>query len=223
MTNIGSVISRIRGQVKAEVQDSFVTDRYIYSLIQKFAQLLIRRQDNANKLLKFNAIWKVLPFVELIDVDKVEAQCTGVQSGCTIKRTKHKLPNMMEGYWGPLIRTVSSIDGSNELKATHPGTYTSLTKTTSFRYNKQKYFWFLDGYLYLPDLEWDAIKVEAVFDDDISSWLCDSPDECTPRYTQKINIPESLFAEIEQQVLAVMSNTLRIPGEDSDNKINPHR
>lgn len=223
MTTIGSVISRIRGQVKAEVQDAFVTDRYIYSLIQKFAQLLIRRQDNANKLMKFNAIWKTLPFIELIEVDKVEAQCTGIQSGCTIKRTKNKLPNMMEGYWGPLIRTVSSIDGSRELKATHPGTYTSLTKTTSFRYNNQKYFWYMNGYLYLPDLEWDAVKLEGVFDDDISDWLCETKDQCTPRYEQEINIPESLFAEIEQQVMQVMSNTLRIPSEDSDNKINLHR
>ena len=223
MTNIGEVISRIRGQVKAESQDAFVTDRYIYSLIQKFAQLLIRRQDNANKLLKFSAIWKALPFVELIEVDKVEAECTGIQSGCTIKRTKDKLPKMLEGYWGALIRTVSSIDGSYELKATQPGTYTSLTKTTSFRYNKQKYFWYLNGYLYLPNLEWDAIKIEAIFDDDISDWLCDTKDQCVPRYEQEMNIPESLFAEIESQVLQVMMNTVRIPSEDSDNKINLHR
>jgi hypothetical protein len=223
MTTIGSVISRIRGQVKAGVQDAFVTDRYVYSLIQKFAQLLIRRQDNANKLMKFNAIWKTLPFIELIEVDKVEAACTGIQSGCTIKRTKNKLPNMLEGYWGPLIRTVSSIDGSQELQATNPGTYTSLTKTTLFRYNNKKYFWYLNGYLYLPDLEWDAIKLEGVFDDDISDWLCETKDQCTPRYEQDINIPESLFAEIEQQVLGVMMNTLKIPSEDSDNKINLHR
>ena len=193
MTNIGEVISRVRGQVKAESQDAFVTDRYVYSLILKFAQLLIRRQDHANKLLKFSAIWKTLPFIEL------------------------------EGYWGALIRTVSSIDGSTELKATQPGTYTSLTKTTSFRYNKQKYFWYMDGYLYLPDLEWDAIKLEGVFDDDISDLLCDSKDECTPRYEQAMNIPESLFAEIESQVLQVMMSTVRIPSEDSDNKINLHR
>lgn len=223
MTTIGSVISRIRGQVKAEVQDAFVTDRYIYSLIQKFAQLLIRRQDSANKLMKFNAIWKTLPFIELIEVDKVEAECTGIQSGCTIKRTKHKLPNMLQGYWGPLIRTVSSIDGFKELQATHPGTYTSLTKTTSFKYNNKKYFWFLNGYLYFPDLEWDAIKLEGVFDDDISDWLCDSEDKCQPRYLHEINIPEALFAEIEQQVLVTMSNAIRIPPEDSDNKINIHR
>ena len=223
MTTIGSVVSRIRGQVKAEVQDAFVTDRYVSSLIQKFAQLLIRRQDSADKLKKFNAIWKTLPFIELIEVDKVEAECTGIQSGCTIKRTKNKLPNMMEGYWGPLIRTVSSIDGSRELKATHPGTYTSLTKTTSFRYNNQKYFWYLNGYLYFPDLEWDAVKLEGVFDDDISDWLCDSKDKCTPRYEHDLNIPEALLAEIEQQVLAVMANALRIPPEDSDNKLNIHR
>ena len=40
MATIGETISRVRGQVKAEVQDAFVTDRYIYSLIEKHAQFL---------------------------------------------------------------------------------------------------------------------------------------------------------------------------------------
>jgi len=222
MTTIGEVISRIRGQVKAEVQDAFVTDRYVYSLIQKFSQLLMRRQDNANKLMKFNSVWQTLPFIELIEVDKVEATCTGIKSGCIIKRTKDKLPHMIEGYWGPLIRTVSSIDGSTELQPTHPGTYTSMSNTTSFRYNKTKYFWYLNGYLYFPNIEWDAIKLEGVFNGDISKWTSEK-DECIPRYLQKINIPEALFAEIEQQVMLVMTNTLSIPAEDSDNKINLHR
>ena len=147
MSTIAEAISRIRGQVKAEVQDAYVTDRYIFSLIEKFAQVLMRRQDYANKLMKFNSVWKALPYVELIDVDKVEAHCSGISSGCTIKRTKVRLPTMIEGYWGPLIRTVSSIDGSQELQATQPGTYTSMTKTTSFKYNTTRYFWWLDGYI----------------------------------------------------------------------------
>ena len=177
MTTIGDVVSRIRGQVKAEVQDAFVTDRYIYSLILKFAQLLMRRQDHANKLMKFNSVWQTLPYLELIEVDKVEAHCTGIKSGCIIKRTKDKLPTFMEGYWGPLIRTVSSIDGSIELQATQPGTYTSMTKTTSFKYNTTKYFWYLNGYLYMPNINWDAILLEGVFEADISKWTCDKDDE----------------------------------------------
>jgi len=223
MTTIGDVVSRIRGQVKAEVQDAFVTDRYIYSLILKFAQLLMRRQDHANKLMKFNSVWQTLPYLELIEVDKVEAHCSGIKSGCIIKRTKDKLPTFMEGYWGPLIRTVSSIDSSIELQATQPGTYTSMTKTTSFKYNTTKYFWYLNGYLYMPNIDWDAVLLEGVFEGDISKWTCDKDDDCIPRYEQQMNIPEFLFAEIETQVLAVIFNTIKVPSEDADNKQNINR
>jgi len=223
MTTIGDVISRIRGQVKAEVQDAFVTDRYIYSMVLKFAQLYMRRQDHANKLMKFNSVWQTLPMLELIDVDKVEAECSGIQSGSTIKRTKDKLPTFMEGYWGPLIRTVSSIDGSIECQPTNPGTYTSMSKTTSFRYNKTKYFWYLNGYIYLPNIDWEAIKLEGVFEGDISGYDCDVENDCTPRYLQQIFIPEFLFSEIEQQVLNIMLNTMQIPPDNSDNNQNPNR
>lgn len=223
MTTIADVVSRIRGQVKAEVQDAFVTDRYIYSLILKFAQLLMRRQDHANKLMKFNSVWQTLPYLELIEVDKVEAHCSGIRSGCTIKRTKDKLPTFMEGYWGPLIRTVSSIDGSIELQATQPGTYTSMTKTTSHKYNTTKYFWYLNGYLYMPNIDWDAILLEGVFEGDISKFTCDTDDDCVPRYMQQMNVPEFLFAEIEQQVLSVIFNSIKVPSEDSDNKQNINR
>ena len=65
MTTIGEVVSRVRQAIKAEVQDSFITDRYLYSLILKNAQLFMRRQDNANKLMKFNSVWQELKFVVL--------------------------------------------------------------------------------------------------------------------------------------------------------------
>ena len=223
MTTIGEVVSRVRQSIKAEVQDAFMTDRYIYSLILKNAQLFMRRQDHANKLMKFNSVWQSLPFVELIDVDKVEAKCSGIQSGCTIKRTKDKLPTFMEGYWGPLIRTVSSIDTSIELQPTSPGTYTSMTKTTSHKYNKTKYYWWLNDYIYIPNVEWDAIKVEGIFKGDISKYTCDIEDDCVPRYKQQVFIPEFLFAEIETQVMNQLLNTMKVPSEDSDNKININR
>ena len=223
MTTIGEVVSRVRQSIKAEVQDAFMTDRYIYSLIEKHAQLFMRRQDSANKLMKFNSVWQSLPFVDLIEVDKVEAKCSGIQSGCTIKRTKDKLPTFMEGYWGPLIRTVSSIDTSIELQPTSPGTYTSMTKTTSHKYNKTKYYWWLNDYIYIPNVEWDAIKVEGIFKGDISKYSCDIEDDCAPRYLQSSGIPEFLFAEIETQVMNQLLNTIKVPSEDSDNKININR
>ena len=223
MTTIGEAISRIRGQIKAESEDAFMTDRYIYSLIKKYAQLFMRRQDNANKLMKFNSVWQELKYVELIEVDRVEASCVGLSSGCIIKRSKHRLPTFMQGYWGPLIRTVSSIDGGIEVQPTQPGTYTSMSKTTTFKYNTTKYFWYLNEYLYLPNISWDAIKLEGVFEGDISKWTCDTEDDCVPMYLKTIYIPEFLFSEIENQILNMAFNTMKIPGEDSDNKQNPNR
>ena len=70
MTTIGDIVSRVRNQIKGEVQDAFMTDRFIYSMVIKYAQLLMRRQDHANKLMKFNSVWQTLPLLELIDVDK---------------------------------------------------------------------------------------------------------------------------------------------------------
>ena len=62
MTTIGDIISRVRNQIKGNVQDAFVTDRFLYSMVIKFAQTQMRRQDNANKLMKFNSVWQTLPF-----------------------------------------------------------------------------------------------------------------------------------------------------------------
>lgn len=223
MTTIGEAVSRLRGGMKASSQDAFVTDRYLYSLILKYAQMLMRRQDHTNKLMKFNAIWQTLPYVELIEVDKVEAGCTGITSGSLIRRSKVKLPTFMQGYWGPLVRTISSLDGATEVQPTSPASYVSMTKTTSFKYNINKYYWYLDGYLYFPNIEWDAIKLEGVFEGDISKWTCDTTDDCVPRYLQNFYIPEFLFAEIENQVLNVQFNSIKVTPEDGQNKINVNR
>jgi hypothetical protein len=126
---------------------------------------------------------------------------------------------MLEGYWGPLIRTVSSIDASEELYATTPGQYTSMTKTTGFKYNKFKYFWYLNGYLYMPNLDWDAIKVEAIFTEDATN----DANACTKKQDLGINVPEFLLAEIESMVIKDLGGRLSIPTDLSDDNINPNR
>ena len=220
MTTIGEVVSRVRNVMKGSKQDPFLTDRYIYSLILKYAAVYMRRQDSTNKLMKFNSVFQTLPFVELIEVDKIEAHCSGIRTGITIKRTKEKLPNFMQGYWGPVIRTISSIDGSVELQPTQPGTYTSMTKIPSFKYNTTKYYWYLNGYLYMPNIDWDAILIEGIFEQDVTKWNCDPADDCDPRHVQPFSVPDFLFAEIEGMVLKDLSAQASVPADMSDDKLN---
>lgn len=216
---ISDVISRIRIQVKGLQQDAFLTDREIYTFIMKHAKWLMKREDGKNKLMAFNGVMQTMDFVELIEVDKVEAQCTGISADSTIKRTKEKLPVFMQGYYGPLIRTISSLDSSEELQPVLPTTYANLTKLKSSKYNKTKYYWYLNDYLYFPNLEWDAVRVEGIFEDDISAFTC-REDSCIPKGDQSFNVPDFLFAELEQNVLKDLVGMLQLPADTLNDKQN---
>jgi hypothetical protein len=217
MTTVGEAISRVRNTLKAVKEDAFLTDRTIYSLLLKYAKTLIKREDNQFRLMKISSIFKVLPYVELIDVDKVEAGCIGVYSGCYFKRSKEKLPSILDGMFGPIIRTVSSIDGSIEMYRTDPGTWVSMTKTTTFKYNRNIYFWYLNGYIYVPNADWDAIRIEAIFEGKVET--CDT-DPCEVKQEEQFALPEYLFSEVEQFVLQELTMTLKVPADSVDDSQN---
>jgi len=154
-------------------------------------------------------------------VDKIEACCAGIKSGCIIRRTKEKLPEIMEGRNGPLFRSVTSIDGSIEVYNTKPSLFTSMSKTSNFKYNKNKYFWYVNGYLYLPNIEWESIKVEGIFEGDTASFTCDADDTtCKLKQNQKSPFPDYLYSEIENMIKQDISFTAQLPAEEPHDKKN---
>jgi hypothetical protein len=214
---IGDVISRLRSQIKGVRQDAFVTDRMIYSFIIKHAKWLMKREDSKNRLMSFSGVVQTMDFVELIDIDKVEACCTGIKSDCTIKRTKDKLPIFLQGYYGPLIRAVTSLDGSEELQPIIPSSYLNIANSKNGKYNKTRYFWLINDYLYFPNLEWDAIRIEGIFEDDISRWTC-AEDSCKLRQDDSFNVPDYLLGELESQVMKDLSLMYQIPSDLANDK-----
>lgn len=182
----------------------------------------MKREDSKNKLMGYSGVLQTLDFVELIDIDTVEACCTGITSDITIKRTKDKMPLFMQGYWGPLIRTISSLDGSEELQPTVPSQYLAMSKSKNFRYNKTKYYWYLDDYIYFPNIEWDAVRVEGIFENDISTWTCES-DSCVIRSDQALSVPDYLLGELETKVFQDLVGMIQLPVDFSNDKQNPAR
>jgi hypothetical protein len=219
---INDIVSRIRAQIKADKQDAFITDRLIYSFVIKSAKYLMKREDGKMKLLAFTGVMQTMQYVELVEVDKVEACCTGIRSNCTIKRTKDKLPVFLQGYFGPLIRTIASLDGSEEMQPILPSTYMHVANSKNFKYNNTKYYWFIDDYLYFPDLQWDAVRIEGIFEDDISQWTCDE-DSCIKRQDQTFNVPDYLLVEIEGQAFKDIMGLYQMPQDQDIDKQNPAR
>lgn len=221
-TTIGYVVSRIRNLVKGYQQDSWLTDKEIYMLFKKYSSLSMKRLDEKGKLVKFSSVFETLDYVELEEVDKVEATCMGIRSYSTFMRTKDTMPMFTEGIYGPMVNSVTSLDGSTACQMVRNiDIYNYMTKQKNFRYNTTKYCWYLNDRLYLPNVNWPAIRVEGIFEEDISKWkCCDYEDRCKPRQQQSINVPDFLMAEIEAQVLKDLGFTIQIPQDIGQNNQN---
>jgi hypothetical protein len=218
MENIGIAISRVKRKIKVSTQDAYVTDRYIYSLIIKALRFLIRRQDTANKIMIYDSLFKSLKFTELIEIDPTESECNCVSSNCKIKRTEIRLPNIFEGYYGPIIRTVTSLDYSQKLIRIAPSVYEKYANQSTAKYSKNKYYWYSDGYLYFPNISWDAVRVDAMWEDDINYLNCDY-DSCIDIREKSFNVPDSLFYEVEKVIAEDFNITLAIsPDPQQDDK-----
>ena len=161
MAVIRDTVSRVRTLIKANVEDAFVTDRFIYSEVAKYAHMFIKRDNVANTIINFNTIIKTLPCVELIEVDKVsDTCCASIRSNCKIRITKDKITHVVECRYGPIFRSVTTLDNSNDFTLTTPNTFNSIIGTTTYRYNKTLYFWYINGYLYFPNVDFDYVKIE---------------------------------------------------------------
>ena len=216
-------ISRVRGVVKAVKEDPFMTDRFIYSLITKHAAALIEQDSKMESIFKEVTLFKEIPCLELIEVDRIEACCTSIRTGCTFRRSKEKLPAIREYNNGPIIRAITSIDYSVRAHRSSPVEYTNMTKTSGFKYNKEKYYWILDDYLFLPNVQWEGVRVQAMFEDSLSHLLCNVDEDnadCTIAQERSLSIPHHLFSSIEQLVITEILTAGQIPSDGPDDSQN---
>ena len=76
------------------------------------------------------------------------------------------------------------------------------------------------NFLYCPNIDWDAIRVEAVFEGKVES--CDT-DVCLVRQDDPLPFPEYLFSEIEQYVIKELTMSIQVPTDGADDSQNTLR
>lgn len=219
---IGQVVSRLRGDLKAYNQDSGMTDRTIYAVFKKYADLLMKELDQKGRLLGFSAVFETLDWVELEEVDKIEATCMCLQSYSTFRRTKLPMPIFREGAYGPMVRSVTSLDGSVSFSMTTLDTYNNLSKSKNFKYNKTKYCWYLNDRLYFPNVDYPAVRVEGIFEDETWMFNCNR-ERCIIRQEQSLNVPDYLVARVEQMALQELMGRMNIPTDVVQDNVNPNK
>ena len=192
---IRSVISQIKIPNKAVNTDSRITNKYIFSLLRKHRDLLIKQVDNKFQLMKLGYLFQTWKCVDLEPVPTID-DCCDVESDCTIYRTRHKLPYTLVASWGPIFRKVSSLDGFTELFPITVAEWNRKQENPDSKYDKTFYYWWSDGHLYFPNIEWKGVRIQALFELDIDKYndCCDAYDPCKPLLDNTFRIPKELLA-----------------------------
>lgn len=220
---IGQMCSQVRNILKANKQDSFLTDLEIYILFKKHVSPIMKRLDEKGTLTKFSSVFETLDWVELEEVDKVEAiRCGAPQSYSTFMRTKKEMPMFTEGVYGPMVNSITSLDGSTIFKMIrNSDIFNMISSDKNIKYNTTKYCWFLNDKIYFGNINYPAVRIEGIFEEDISEFKCCDEDRCKRRQDQDLNVPDFVLHDAIQGIMQDFGIELKVPRDIPNDNQSP--
>lgn len=215
MSTFRKLVSDVRSMHKLLSTDSLITDRAIMSEIRNNAFLLIKRETNLRKLWATDTVFTTIPCLEMVEVPISE--CCDYADPCSVARTKVKLPRITEGNYQYVIQGVYSINAMSgqgkKLKEITINRYINLLKLPIIK--KEEYYWISNGYLYVNNPLLKAIRLVALFEEDVPNSIMYPECGCgTPGYTTEELCKNPLDKEspvpgyLEKQVLELTSQKL---------------
>lgn len=215
MATFRKLVSDVRSMHKLLSTDSLITDRAIMSEIKNNAFLLIKRETNLRKLWATDTVFTTIPCLEMVEVPISE--CCEYSDPCSVARTKLKLPRITEGNYQYVIQGVYSINAMSgqgkKLKEITINRYINLLKLPIIK--NEEYYWISNGYLYVNNPLLKAIRLVALFEEDVPNSIMYPECGCgSPEYTEEELCKNPLDKEspvpgyLEKQVLELTSQKL---------------
>lgn len=214
MSTLRKLVSDVRGMHKLLSTDNLITDRVIASEIRNNSLLLVKRETNLRKLWATSTLFTTIPCLELVEVPISE--CCDYVDNCTVARSKYKLPTIAEGNYQYLIQGVYSINAlsgsGKKIKEITINRYINLLKLPIVK--KEEYYWIVNGYLYISNPLLQAVRIAAMFEQDIPNEImypeCDCGNEVPLEdlCMNPLDKPYSLPGYLEKQVLELTSQKL---------------
>ena len=162
----GEIIERIQSLYSKGVKsdDSRLSNRHIYAKIKTVRTRLITQEiKKKQRVSDWN--YQTIPCVKLIEVPVHECPCVP-PLGCTILRSKNKLPKVLTGFTEDLIQSVTSVDRSLKIDRVNINAVNSQ-KGNKYTSKKVNYF-ILNEYLYITTpTKMKVVTIRGLFEDPI--------------------------------------------------------
>jgi hypothetical protein len=209
------LVSDVRAMHKLLSTDNLVTDRAIFSEIKNNTLLLVKREADKRKLWATSTLFTTIPCLEMVEVPISE--CCDYVDSCTVARSRYKLPRIAEGNYQYLIQGVYSINAMSgsgkKIKEITINRYINLLKLPIIK--NEEYYWIVNGYLYVSNPLLQAIRIAALFEQDVPNEVmfpeCDCGNSQPPLEELCMNPLDKPFAlpgYLEKQVLELTSQKL---------------
>jgi len=159
---IRQYISDITNQIKQYSMDSYISPKFIYSeTINIISDFLKKDHEAKRKLQKLSEGWSEIKCLNLVEVDVVECAELDIRMCEKLMRSKDRLPNTFSYSFGNIIKHVASINFSSFYDPVTPRQWNAIQKR-EFRDPNKYYYFFIDGYIYIPVPKKQVINVEAL-------------------------------------------------------------
>ena len=214
MSTLRKLVSDVRSMHKLLSTDSLITDRAIASEIKNNSLLLIKRETNLRKLWATDTLFTTIPCLEMVQVPISE--CCDYVDPCSIGRSRFKLPRIAEGNYQYIIQGVYSINAMSgqgkKLKEITVNRYINLLKLPIIK--NDAYYWIQNEYLYVNNPLLQAIRISALFENDVPNELlypecCCGENIVVEDYCKNpLDKPYALPGYLQSQVLELTTKKL---------------
>lgn len=157
------LVSNIINNLKLLNKDDHVSRRYILNTALAEATTLIAQKLTDKSIFREDNIYRTIEFLEMEKIDVVKCGIYEFRKCNNLVRSKHKLPKLLYSRYGNSILEVTSVDGSVIFLPTTLSDYKLFRKRIlSARTKNIKFYYVQDGYLYLPDCEFEYVNVTLI-------------------------------------------------------------
>lgn len=219
MSTKRQVIDSLRNKLRERNADSNYSNQFLYHTLLEQAKWLIKREINGGRIYKNVSFFQTLLCQEVIETSLIDP-CCPVKTNCKIYRTKCKLPDAWLDEDGPIIKTITSVDGSTEFFRTTPTTWQNKRNDPYNRKSGEKYSFVSDGYIWFPEHNPHMVNILAFWTDDVSELNgCNDTKSCVRYLDTKFMIPDWLEAEMIAKAVELLAGvTKRLPEDEQIDK-----
>ena len=215
-------ISNVWNDLKALNIDQWISPKFIFQRAEEIASTFIKEENDSRRIYKLSEGWSEIECMPLIEVPITTCPELNTYICKRLMRTKYKIPQNHSTRYGNLIKHVASVTFGQFYNLVTPKQYRAIMQR-EFVDPRQKYYFFIGNFIYVPDSFVESVRIEAYFKHpwevtELNNMNCESceTDECIKSpLDYEFVAPDYLTYKIKAQLLKELASIHEAVKEDA--------